>query len=105
MWVFKANNKFSKYAIEAVYFLTSVKCMLTHQVSESVIWGRGTNKKGKIGVNMQNDLEMEHTIKSIKNLITSKGANKTENAVLRSSMAVTGVGESLHAYDESSNVN
>ena len=33
------------------------------------------------------------------------GANKTEKAVLRSSMAVTGVSESLHAYDESSNVN
>ena len=32
------------------------------------------------------------------------GANKTEKAVLRSSMAVTGVSESLHAYDESSNV-
>lgn len=79
--------------------------MLTHQVSERVIWGRGSNKKGKIGVNMQNDLEMEHTIKSIKNLITSKGANKTEKAVLHSSMAVTGVSESLHAYDESSNVN
>ena len=32
------------------------------------------------------------------------GANKTEKAVLRSSMSVTGVTESLHAYDESSNV-
>ena len=66
LWVFKANNKLSKYAIEGMYFLTSVKCMLTHQVSERVIWGRGTNKKGKIGVNMPNDLEMEHTIKSTK---------------------------------------
>ena len=56
LWVFKGSNKFSKYAIEAVYFPTSV----THQVPERVIWGRGTNKKGKIGVNMQNDLEMEH---------------------------------------------
>ena len=73
LWVFKANNKLSKYAIEGMYFLTSVKCMLTHQVSERVIWGRGTNKKGKIGVNMPNDLEMEHTIKSTKNLITSMG--------------------------------
>ena len=47
---------------------------------------------------MANDVEMEHTIKSTKNLIASMGANKT------SSMAVTGVSESLHAYDESSNV-
>ena len=104
LWVFKANNKLSKYAIEGMYLLTSVKCMLIHQVSEPVIWGRGTNKKGKIGVNMPNDLEMEHTIKSTKNLITSMGANKTEKAVLRSSMAVTGVSESLHASDESPNV-
>ena len=78
--------------------------MLIHQVSEPVIWGRGTNKKGKIGVNMPNDLEMEHTIQSTKNLITSMGANKTEKAVLRSSMAVTGASESLHASDESPNV-
>ena len=53
---------------------------------------------------MPNDLEMEHTIKSTKNLITSMGANKTEKAVLQSSVAVTGVSESLHAYDESPNV-
>ena len=39
---------------------------------------------------MPNDLEMEHTIKSTKNLITLMGANKTEKAVLRSSMSVTG---------------
>ena len=88
-----------------MYLLTLVKCTLIHQVSEPVIWGRGTNKKGKIGVNMPKDLEMEHTIKSIKKLITSNGANKTEKAVLCSSMAVTGVSESLHAYDESSNFN
>ena len=73
----------SKYAIEEMYLLTSVKCMLTHQVSKRVMWGRGTNKKGKIGVSMPNDLEMEHTIKGTKNLITSMGANKTEKAVLR----------------------
>ena len=91
----KPITKLSKYAIEGVYLLTSVKCMLTHQVYERVIWGRGTNKKGKIGVNMPNDLEMEHTIKSTKNLITSMGANKTEKAVLHSSIAVTGVSESL----------
>ena len=91
--MFKTNNKLSKYAIEEMYLLTSVKCMLTLQVSERVIWGRGTNKKGKIGVNLPNDLQMEHTIKSTKNLITSMGENKTE-AVLRSSMAVTGVSES-----------
>ena len=104
LWVFKANNNLSKYAIEGMYFLTLVKCMLTHQMSERVIWGRETNKKGKIGANMPNDLEMEHTIKSTKTLITSMGANKTEKAVLRSSMSVTGVSESLSAYDESSNV-
>ena len=105
LWVFKANNKLSKYAIEGMYHPTSVKCMLTHQVFEPVIWGRGTNKKGKIiGVNMPNDLEMEHTIKSTKNLITSMRANKTEKAVFRSLMAVTRVSESLHAYDESPNV-
>ena len=75
LWVFKANNKLSKYAIEGMYFLTSVKCMLTHQVSKRVIWGRRTNKKGKIGANMPNGLEMEHTIKSTKNLITSMGTN------------------------------
>ena len=104
LWVFKANNNLSKYAIEGMYFLTLVKCMLTHQMSERVIWGRETNKKGKIGANMPNDLEMEHTIKSTKTLITSMGANKTEKAVLRSSMSVIGVSKSLSAYDESSNV-
>ena len=102
--LFKANNNLSKYAIEGMYFLTLVKCLLTHQVSQRVIWGRETNKKGKIGANMPNDLEMEHDIKDTKTLITSMGANKTDNSVLRGSMSVTGVSESLSAYDESSNV-
>ena len=94
-------DKLSKYAIEGMYFLTSVKCMLMHQMSKQVIWGRGTSCKGKFGANMPNDLEMAHTIKSTKNLITSMGENKTKKAVLPSSMSVT---ESLHAYDENSNV-
>ena len=73
-------------------------------MSERVIWGRTTNKKGNIGANTPNDLEMEHAIKDTKTMITAMGANKTEKSVLRGSMSVTGVSESLSAYDESSNV-
>ena len=61
-----------------------------------MIGEQGTNNKGEIGFNMPNNLQMEHTIKSTKNLTTSMGA--------KSSMAVTGVSDSLHAYNESSNV-
>lgn len=89
--LFKANNNLSKYAIEGMYFPTLVKCLLTHQMSECVIWGRETNKKGKIGTDMLNDLEMEHNIKDTKTTITSMGANKTEKSVLRCSMSVTAV--------------
>ena len=53
---------------------------------------------------MPNDLEMEHAIQDTKTMITAMGANKTEKSVLRGSMPVTGVSESLSAYDESSNV-
>ena len=101
LWIFYASNKLF---IEGMYFLTLVKCLLTHQMSERVTWGRGTNKKGKIGTNMPNDLEMEHNIKDTKTVITSTGANKTEKSVLRGSKSVTGVSDSVHAYDESSNV-
>ena len=58
----------------------------------------------KVGASMNNDLEMGHAIKSTKTLTTSIWANKTDKAVLCSSMSVTGVSESLDAYDESSNV-
>lgn len=100
LWLFKAN----KYAIEGMYFLTLVKCLLTHQMSERVIWGRETNKKGKIATNMPNDLEMEHNIKDTKTMITAMGANKTEKSVLRCSMSVTGMREFLSAFDATSNV-
>ena len=43
-----------------MYFLTLTKCLLTHQMSEHVIWMRTTRK---IGANMPNDLELEHSIK------------------------------------------
>ncbi|KAJ7323101.1 hypothetical protein OS493_032673 [Desmophyllum pertusum] len=103
LWLFKANNNLSKYAIEGMYFLTLVKCLLTHQMSERVIWGRETNKKGKIATNMPNDLEMEHNIKDTKTMITAMGANKTEKSVLRCSMSVTGMREFLSAFDATSN--
>ena len=51
---------------------------------------------------MPNDLEMEHNIKDPKTMITAMGANKTEKSVLHGSMSVTGVSESLSAFDESS---
>ena len=48
MWLFKANNNLSKYAIEGMYFLTLTKCLLTHQMSERVIWGEQPTRKGKL---------------------------------------------------------
>jgi len=64
----------------------------------------GPTRMEKIGASKNNDLEMWHTIKSTKTLTTSIWANKTEKTVLCSSISVTGVSESLDAYDESSNV-
>ena len=43
-------------------------------------------------------------LRTQKTMITAMGANKTEKSVFRGSMSVTGVSESLSAYDESSNV-
>ena len=64
MWLLKANvNIFylRKYAIKGMYFLTLTRCLLTHQMSERhVIWTRTTRK---IGANMPNNLEWEHSIK------------------------------------------
>ena len=102
LWIFYASNKLPKYAIEGMCFLTLVKCLLTRQMSERMTWGRGPNKKGKIGTNMPNDLEMEHNIQDTKTVITSMGANKTEKSVLHGSKSVTGTSDSANAYDESS---
>lgn len=104
LWFFKVNNKLLKYVIEGMYFLILVKCLLIYQMFECVIWGRGINKKGKIGVNMLNDLEMEYIIKSIKNLIILMGVNKIEKVVFCSLMLVIGVIEFFYVYDESLNV-
>ena len=88
LWVFKANKKFSKYANGSSVLPNSSKVYADPPGVRTCDLGKRNQQEWEnwSQINMQNDLEMEHTIKSIKNVITSKGPNKTEKAVLCSSI-------------------
>ena len=44
MRLFEANINLPKYATEGIYFLSFTKCLLTHKMSQHVIWTRRTRK-------------------------------------------------------------
>ena len=76
MQLIKVNINLSKYALEGMYFLTLTKCLLTHQMSEHVIWMRTRKNWSK---HAYNDLEMEHPLRT-QTMITEMGNNKTGNS-------------------------
>lgn len=102
--MFRAKSTYSKYALEVMRFITQVKCTLTAQLSQRVLYGRFSNTTGKIGGNIATDLLMEHKINGTKVIINAMGANKTMKAVERATKAVHGQQEITFAYDQTAGV-
>ena len=69
-----------------------------------VLEGSFTNCRGGFGNNLESDLVQEHSIRHQKNLIRQLGANKTEAAIKRSTMAAGVIENILEKIDESISV-
>lgn len=80
---FKEERSTTKYALEALYLLLQVHCLLPPAEAHSLVWNRTVNNKGGPGKNVALDLDMEHDNKDVKQAVKNLGPNVTEPAVKR----------------------
>ena len=84
---FYSHSKLSKYFVENIDFLLKTQHISSPQMRLRLLEGSFVNRKGGTGNNVETDLAMEHAIRNKKDLIRSLGANKTEAAIVRVTMA------------------
>eukprot|EP00794_Sanderia_malayensis_P016282 gene16282-17920_t len=101
---FKANNNYSKYALEMLISIIQKEVLLSEKMAEKVKWGKFVNWKGGKGNNIENDLAQEISIKMAKDLIKGMGANKTLNAITMQTKAVSGILDIISNFDQCLNV-
>lgn len=82
--IFKASGR-KNYALEALNLLFQVTHRLPPRLRMQVLYSRFVNTQGRAGCNIPADLHMEHINRTTKEAIEHHGANKTPQAILRSS--------------------
>ena len=82
--IFKASQR-KNYSIEAFNFLCEYFYYLSPQLSQQLLYSRFVNVHGGIGCNIPCDLHMEHLNRVVKETMQHLGANKTKQAIVRSS--------------------
>lgn len=84
---FYGHSKLSKYFVECLDLLLKTEVTCSPRMQLRILEGSFTNKHGGVGANVETDLIMEHSIRNRKDLIKGLGANKTEKAIQRVTMA------------------
>ncbi|KAL5475266.1 hypothetical protein EMCRGX_G027343 [Ephydatia muelleri] len=92
------------YCLEALHLLTQYYFTLPPQYAEQMVWGRFVNSNGGQGNNISADLHMEHLNRLLKDAISLLGANKTPQAILRTSKALGVVKDILCQFDGTTGV-
>ena len=85
---FYGHSKLSKYFVGCLDLLLKTEVTCSPRMLLRILEGSFTNKHGGVGANVETDLIMEHSIRNRKYLIKGLGANKTEKAIQRDTMAV-----------------
>ena len=90
----------SKYAIEAVNFLTKTEHSLSKRESVKVKLRSFVNLSGVVGQNKSADMQQEINIKKCKNVIRGLGAGKTDRSMVQFSQAAPGISHLAEALRE-----
>ena len=104
MLYFRCRPRGTKYAFEAMRFITMTKALYTARKAHRVLHGQFVNHKGGAGNNYANDLKMEHIVRNNKDVLKGLCANKTLKAVERSTAAAYGVHQNVDHFDKQSAV-
>ena len=84
---FFSHSKLSKYFVECIDFILKTQCITSPQTQLRLLESSFVNSMGGAGNNVETDLAMEHSVRNRKDLIRNLGANKTDKAIIRVSMA------------------
>ena len=87
----------SKYAIEAINFITKTEHSLSKQESVKVKLRSFVNLSGVAGHNKSADMQQEINIKKCKTVIRGLGAGKTDHSMVQYSQAAPGISDLAEA--------
>ena len=96
---FKALPGFNNYAIEMLISVVQNSVFLSDAEAHQCIWASTVNWRGGARNNIEIDLLQENRNKSLKKSIKAMGANKTDNAIDRSSHAFGGEDKIAENFD------
>ena len=98
--LFYSHSKLSKYYVENLDFVLKAEHLSSPQMRSRILEGAFINIKGGNGNNIEADLVQEHSVCNRKELVRALGANKTEEAIHRVTMAADHVDAVTHALQK-----
>lgn len=101
---FRARRHAMKYAYEAMRVITYTKALLSEKMAAKILHGQFINVKGGKGINVANDLKMEHLIKYNKVVLHDLCGNKSLKAIQRNTKATHGLQTITKALDDQCNI-
>ena len=99
---FYSHSPLSKYLVECIDYILKTEVMLSQHKSLLVRCASFVNMRGGAGKNVASDMEKEHQVKYLKDLIRGLGANKTESSIKLVCSAGPIVNEVVHNFDQMS---
>jgi len=89
-----------KYALEGLYLLAQINCLLSEQEAHRLIWNRSSKLKNGLGGNIPIDLTLEHCIRIIKLIRRKLGPNAQNKKIMdRYCKALEFNKELMHNFD------
>ena len=100
MPLFFSHSKLTKYFVENLDFLMKTTVLNSPQVQSRILEGAFVNKHGGRGKNVEADLVQEHSVRNGKDLIRGLGANKTDKAIERVTLAADHVEAVCRSFND-----
>lgn len=97
---FYAHSPLSKYLVECIDYILKTEVLLSQQMSFNVRCASFINMSGGEGKNVASDMEKEHQVKYLKDLIRGLGSNKTEHSIEAVCMAGPVVVDVIENFDK-----
>jgi L1 cell adhesion molecule like protein len=101
--IFRASGR-KNYALEALNLIFQVTYYLPPRLRMQLLYSRFVNTQGRAGCNIPADLHMEHMNRTTKETLQHLGANKTSQAILRSSKCAHAVMTLTSNFDKGTGI-
>lgn len=87
------------YQSEAFHLLAEVSAAASPRIASQLTWSRCVNIRGGKGKNIPLDLHMEHLNRTVKDHVTTLGANVAEQSILQCARSLKGLIETCSTFD------